>query len=53
MGRNDDGLMSIFDESATCKQREVSAESNEAQALVSKFKANITQTTIVIHKGFL
>ena len=37
-----DGLMSIFDEFAVCKQSGVDANSNEAQALVSKLQSHIT-----------
>ena len=37
-----DGLMSIFAEFAACKNRGVSADSAEAQALVAKLQAYIT-----------
>ena len=37
-----DGLMAIFAEFAVCKQNGVSADSNEAQALVAKLQAHIT-----------
>ena len=37
-----DGLMAIFAEFAACKNSGVSADSAEAQALVSKFQAHIT-----------
>ena len=37
-----DGLMAIFDEFATCKENGVSADSAEAQALVAKLQAHIT-----------
>ena len=37
-----DGLMSIFAEFAACKNRGVSADSAEAQALVAKLQAHIT-----------
>ena len=37
-----DGLMAIFAEFATCKERGVEADSAEAQALVAKFQAYIT-----------
>ena len=37
-----DGLMAIFAEFATCKNSGVSADSAEAQALVSKLQAHIT-----------
>lgn len=36
-----DGLMAIFAEFASCKQSGASAESNEAQALVTKLQAHI------------
>ena len=38
-----DGLMAIFAEFAACKQREVSTDSNEAQALVAKLRGHITE----------
>ena len=38
-----DGLMSIFAEFATCKDSGVSADSDEAQALVAKLQAHITE----------
>ena len=37
-----DGLMAIFAEFATCKANGASADSNEAQALVTKLQAHIT-----------
>ena len=37
-----DGLMAIFAEFAACKDRGASADSDEAQALVSKLQAHIT-----------
>ena len=37
-----DGLMAIFAEFATCKNNGVSADSAEAQALVTKLQAHIT-----------
>ena len=37
-----DGLMAIFAEFATCKNSGVSADSAEAQALVTKLQAHIT-----------
>ena len=37
-----DGLMSIFAEFATCKDSGMSADSDEAQALVAKLQAHIT-----------
>ena len=37
-----DGLMAIFSEFAACKQRGVTADSNEAQVLVAKLQAHIT-----------
>ena len=37
-----DGLMAIFAEFATCKDSGVSADSDEAQALVAKLQAHIT-----------
>ena len=38
-----DGLMAIFAEFAFCKQNGASADSNEAQALVAKLQAHITE----------
>ena len=38
-----DGLMAIFAEFAACKQSGASADSNEAQALVAKLQAHITE----------
>ena len=38
-----DGLMAIFAEFAACKQSGVDASSNEAQALVAKLQAHITE----------
>ena len=38
-----DGMMAIFAEFATCKQSGVGADSAEAQALVSKLQAHITE----------
>ena len=38
-----DGLMAIFAEFAACKNSGVSADSVEAQALVSKLKTHITE----------
>ncbi len=38
-----DGLMAIFSEFATCKANGVSAASVEAQALVAKLQAHITE----------
>ena len=38
-----DGLMAIFAEFSVCKQSGESADSNEAQALVVKFQAHITE----------
>ena len=38
-----DGLMSIFAEFAACKQSGADANSNEAQALVAKLQAQITE----------
>ena len=37
-----DGLMAIFAEFSACKNRGVSADSNEAQAIVAKLQAHIT-----------
>ena len=37
-----DGLMAIFAEFAACKDRGVSADSDETQALVAKLQAHIT-----------
>ena len=37
-----DGLMAIFAEFAACKNNGVSADSDEAQALVAKLQAHIT-----------
>ena len=37
-----DGLMAIFAEFAACKESGVSADSNEAQAIVAKLRAHIT-----------
>ena len=37
-----DGMMAIFAEFAACKNSGVSADSNEAQALVAKLQAHIT-----------
>ena len=37
-----DGLMAIFAEFAVCKNSGASADSNEAQALVTKLQAHIT-----------
>ena len=39
-----DGLMAIFAEFFACKDSGVSADSSEAQALVSKLQAHITET---------
>ena len=38
-----DGLMAIFAEFAVCKQSGMGADSNEAQALVAKLQAHITE----------
>ena len=38
-----DGLMALFAEFAACKERGVSADSSEAQALVAKLQAHITE----------
>ena len=38
-----DGLMTIFAEFAVCKQGGMEADSNEAQALVAKLQAYITE----------
>ena len=38
-----DGLMAIFAELAACKERGISADSDEAQALVAKLQAHITE----------
>ena len=38
-----DGLMAIFAEFAVCKQSGTKANSGEAQALVAKFQAHITE----------
>ena len=38
-----DGLMAIFAEFAICKQSGAEADSNEAQALVAKLQAHITE----------
>lgn len=38
-----DGLMAIFVEFATCKDNGASANSDEAQALVAKLQAHITE----------
>ena len=38
-----DGLMAIFAEFAACKQNCTEADSNEAQALVAKLQAHITE----------
>ena len=39
-----DGLMAIFAEFAACKDSGVSADSDEAQALVAKLQAHITDS---------
>ena len=38
-----DGLMAIFAEFAVCKRSGMEADSNEAQALVAKLQAHITE----------
>ena len=38
-----DGMMAIFAEFADCKQNGAEADSNEAQALVAKLQAHITE----------
>ena len=38
-----DGLMAIFAEFATCKQSGAEVDSNEAQALVAKLQAHISE----------
>jgi len=38
-----DGMMAIFAEFAACKQNGTKADSNEAQALVAKLQAHITE----------
>ena len=38
-----DGMMAIFAEFAACKQNGTDADSNEAQALVAKLQAHITE----------
>ena len=38
-----DGLMAIFAELAACKERGISADSAEAQALVAKLQAHIAE----------
>ena len=38
-----DGLMAIFAEFAACKQNGAEVDSNEAQALVAKLQAHITE----------
>jgi len=38
-----DGLMALFAEFAACKESGVSADSSEAQALVAKLQAHITE----------
>ena len=38
-----DGMMAIFAEFAACKQNGTEADSNEAQALVAKLQAHITE----------
>ena len=38
-----DGLMAIFSEFAVCKQNGAEADSDEAQALVAKLQAHITE----------
>ena len=38
-----DGMMAIFAEFATCKESGASADSSEAQALVAKLQAHITE----------
>ena len=38
-----DGLMELFAEFAACKKNGASADSDEAQALVAKFQAHITE----------
>ena len=38
-----DGMMAIFAEFAACKQSGARADSNEAQALVAKLQAHITE----------
>ena len=38
-----DGLMAIFDEFAVCKQSGAEVDSNEAQAIVAKLQAHITE----------
>ena len=43
-----DGLMTIFAEFAACKERGISADSAEAQALAAKLQAHITSVIICI-----
>ena len=38
-----DGLMALFAEFAACKQNGAEADSNEAQALIAKLQAHITE----------
>ena len=38
-----DGLMAIFDEFEVCKQSGAEVDSNEAQAIVAKLQAHITE----------
>ena len=38
-----DGLMAIFADFAVCKESDAEADSNEAQALVAKLQAHITE----------
>ena len=38
-----DGLMAIFDEFSVCKQSGAEVDSNEAEALVGKLQAHITE----------
>ena len=48
-----DGLMAIFAEFAECKVRGASADSAEAQALVAKLQAHITENYYTCTDGIL
>ena len=48
-----DGLMAIFSEFASCKKNGASADSAEAQALVAKLQAHITENYYTCTDGIL
>ena len=48
-----DGLMAIFAEFAVCKQNGAEADSDEAQALVAKLQAHITENYYTCTNEFL